>query len=426
MSDDDIEREAIQAEDVAPDIPAPIEAEEGPTVQEPLRGLDRLARVALLGRDRILERAREPVVYVWQDIAVVGTILLLAGGPSGGKTTLLFLLLVARMNTGAPVAVLGRLVTPAPQGQRVVLIEGEHGEASTCRKLERSCELAAVDDLALDRVIVVARKGVRINSPEWMEVVRLVEAGLVSDIAIDTVARVAPGDANDEGEQVAIFDTVAQTIEAAPPGKAPTVWACAHTRKGEASSLDDVSGSTQRVGQADSVLLVKGEKVGGRTVSSTVTFAKLREEPDDYPAPVTFAIVSGEAGRRSVRLDGPPPANNQPLEVRISAQLITGPKTQNALSKALGRNKADVDSAISNLFEAREITAVHVTINGQSRKAFALRDEHGTSPPRLSTGRAQDEHGTTTQERLRSVANEHGTSTGRASRASTVRDGGAL
>jgi hypothetical protein len=294
-------------EDDEPYIPAK-EGEAQPTTQDPLRGLQHLARVALVGRARILERASEPVAYVWQDIAVMATIVLLAGGPSGGKTTLLFLLLVARANIGEPVNMLGRVVTPAPPEQSVVLIEGEHGEGSTCRKLMRSCEIAGVNDLALGRVIVVARKSVRIGSPVWDDVVRFVSRGLVSDIAIDTIARVGGGDANNEQEQVTIFDRVAQAIEAAPPGKEPTVWACAHTRKGDAAGLDDVSGSIQRVGQADSVLLVKGEKEGGRTVSSTVTFQKLREEPDDYPTPVAFAIDTGEDGRRSIRLDAARPA----------------------------------------------------------------------------------------------------------------------
>jgi hypothetical protein len=347
----------------------------GPTVEEPLRGLPRLARVAMLGRETFLSRAREAVSYAWQDIAVTGTIVVLAGGPSEGKTTLLFLLLAARANTGSAVSMLGRLVTPAPEGQRVVLIEGEHGEASTARKLLRSCEIAGVDDSALDRVIAIARKAVRIGSPEWSEVVQLIAAGLVSDIAIDTIARVAPGDANDEREQVAIFDRVAQAIEAAPPGKAPTAWACAHTRKVHGQpDLSDVGGSVQRTGQADSVLLVKGEKINGRTVSSTVTFAKLREDPDPYPEPVTWSIITRDDGSRTIRLAGVAPAEEgAPLEAQIEGLLVSGPKTKNALARATKRNPNDVDAAIGNLFATRRITTTTIKIRGCDRKAFALR-----------------------------------------------------
>ena len=117
-----------------------------------------------------------------------------------------------------------------------------------------------------------------------------------------------------------------------------------------------------------------------------MTFAKLREEPDDYPEPITFAIVPGEDGRRSVQLSGAQPGDNQPLEVRIEAQLITGPKTTRALRDALNRSAKDIDQCISNLFLAKRIRSTTVTIKGIERKAFALRD---------GTGRARDEHAAT-------------------------------
>lgn len=352
--------------------PPPVE---GPTPQEPLRGLPLLARVALVGRDRILARAREPVAYVWQDIAPAGTIVVMAGGPSEGKTTLLFLLLAARANLGEPVSLLGRDVKPAPMDQWVVLIEGEHGEHSTSRKMVKSCALMGVNDLALTRVIAIARKAVKLGSPEWSEVEKMIAAGIVSDIAIDTVARVAPSDANNEQEQVAIFDTVAQAIERAPESKAPTAWAVAHTRKSGSGDLADVSGSFQRVGQADSVLLVKGKKKDGRTVSSTVTFAKLREDPEDYPQPVTWAIVPAPDGGRALVLDGEKPLDDRPLEARIEEQLAGGPKTKNALASALGRSKSDLEEPISNLFSARRIRTVDVQVSGRPRKGFALRQD---------------------------------------------------
>jgi hypothetical protein len=363
---------------------------QGPTVEDPLRGLAKLGRVALVGRASILRKAQEPVLYTWQDIAVHGTIVMLAGGPSGGKTTLLFLLLAARMNLGPPVAALRRMVTPAPRGQWIVLIEAEHGEASTCRKLARSCARLGVDDGALDRAIIVARKAVKIGSPEWADVARLVAAGLVSDIACDTLARVAPADANDEQEQAAIFDRVAQVIEAAPPALAPMVWVNAHTRKGEGNSGEDVAGSAQRVGQVDTLLLVRGEKVGGQTVASLVTFWKLREEPDVYPAPVTFAIVKAPDGAESIRLDGAAPAvdDGQPLEAKIEGLLVTGPKTKTAIAGALKRSDMDVDAAIGNLFTTKRIASTTIKVRGVDRKAFALRDGFGVQIPRAAPATA--------------------------------------
>jgi hypothetical protein len=63
---------------------------------------------------------------------------LVAGKSGDGKTTLLFLVLGARANLEAPITLLGREILPAPPGQFVVLIEGEHSEASAARKLVQS------------------------------------------------------------------------------------------------------------------------------------------------------------------------------------------------------------------------------------------------------------------------------------------------
>lgn len=355
-----------------PVAPRIAENDTGPSVSAPLRGLEHLGKLAVFGRDALRALAAAPVAYAWRDIAVAGTVTLIAGPPAEGKTTLLFLLLAARLTTGDPVTLLGRVVTPAPAGQYVVLIEGEHSEGSTARKMLRMMALLGVDDVALDRLIVVARKAVKLGSPAWLDVVKLTKAGLVSDIALDTIARVAPGDANDEREQVAIFDIVAQAIESAPDGgdEKPSAWAVAHTRKGEAASLEDVSGSAQRVGQADTVALVKGEKVDGRTVSTTVTFAKLREDPDVYPLPVTFAIVKDDDGARLET--GGKDEDGRPLEVRILEQLAAGPKTKTGIVKALHRNLRDVEPAITALFAARRIRSAEVKTRTGAYRGFEL------------------------------------------------------
>jgi hypothetical protein len=363
-----------------------------PSASEPLRGREALAKVAVLGGDRIRALAALRPAYVWQDIAVVGIVVVLAGGPGEGKTTLLFLILVARMTLGAPVTLLGRRVEPIGPGRYVVLIEGEHGESSAARKLVSSCEILAVDTACLDRIILVARKAVRLGSPEWLDVVELVRAGLVSDIAIDTVARVAPADADNEREQVEVFDRIAQAIEVAPSEDAkPVAWVIAHTRKnGAGDSLADVSGSTQRTGQADTVLLVKGERVDGRVVSSTVTFAKLREEPDDYPAPTAFAIVTGSDGRRTLATVEAPAADDRPLEERILDRLKLGPRAKSKLATELSRSRGDIDEALQNLFSSRAIETTTLRIRGRDFKAFTLRQQ-GRWAARNETGRTPDE-----------------------------------
>lgn len=348
-----------------------VETETDEAVPPMLRDLPALAKVAVVGADRIRELAQRRVVYIWADIVIPGIVVLLAGGPGEGKTTLLFLILAARMNLDGPVTMLGRQIQPAPTGRYVVIIEGEHAEGSASRKLVRSFGLLGLNDQGLERAILVARKAVRIGSPEWADVVTLSSRGLVSDIAIDTVARVAPADADNEREQVAIFDAVAQAIEAAPDGQdKPVVWAVAHTRKNaQSGDLADVSGSTQRTGQVDTVLMVKGERVEGRTVASKVTFAKLREEPDDYPSPVTFSIVDG----RVTTSDGQD-RDDRPLEVRITELLHSGPMTKTALATALKRSGAAIDEALSNLFSARAVRTDTREVRGRPRKAIALRE----------------------------------------------------
>jgi hypothetical protein len=345
-----------------------------PTSADPLRGLSALRRVAVVGRTRLHALASAPVVYAWQDIAVAGTIVLLASGPSEGKTTLLALILAAHAHDGEPLSLLGREVTPMPLGTYAVVIEGEHSEASFARKMIRACQTIGASDDALDRLIIVARKAVRLGSPEWADVVRLIGAGLVGVVAIDTIARVAPAAADDEREQVAIFDGVAQAIEAAPSlATRPTVYACAHTRKnGRTGELADVSGSTQRTGQADTVLMLAGQKRDGRTVATTVTFAKLREEPDEYPAPVTFAL-EGTALRY---LHASSQDDDRPLEARILDALAPGPMTKRALRDQL-QARAGLEEAISTLFGERRIETTQVTAGGRSWKAFRLRAEHG-------------------------------------------------
>lgn len=354
-----------------------------PSFEEPLRGLRHLGAVALLGRSKILELAARPICYVWQDIAPPGVITLFGGKPGEGKTTLLFLVLLCRANLEGPIILLDRQIQPAPPGQYLVLIEGEHSEASTSRKLVKSAKLLGVDDQALDRIIIVARKAVRLGSPEWQDVVRLVAAGLVSDIAIDTVARVAPGDGDSEQEQVAIFDGVAQAIEQAPETVLPpNVWGVAHLRKnGNNGSLDDVAGSVQRTGQADTVLLLTAERLDGRVVSTRVVFAKLREDPDEYPEPAEIVIENGVLKTAAIVCG---PTDARPLEDRICEQLASGPKTKTAISKALKRNKSDLEPAFSALFGSRRIESTTVTIKGQDYTAFQIRtpyvDHDGRTP----------------------------------------------
>src|SRR5258708_1559822 len=178
-----------------------------------------------------------------------------------GKTSLLFLLVAARMNPGSPVAVLGRYVTPAPVGKWIVLIEGEIDDLATARKIRAALAMLGIDEAALDRIIIVARKGVYVGDPAWVDVETLIAIGLVSDVFVDTLARATRADSNDEQEQAAVFERVTMAIQLAPSvDERPICWTAAHTRKGDGMELDEISGSAQRVAQMDSVLMVRATK----------------------------------------------------------------------------------------------------------------------------------------------------------------------
>lgn len=211
-----------------------------PTSTEPLRGLEHLSRVAVVGRAKLVELSERKIAYVWPPVASMGWIVMLAAPPGLGKTSTLVMLLVGRANTGKPIDVLGLPMQPAPVGRYVIFIEGEVDDIATARKLRATCAMLGVDESALDRIVVVARKSVRVGDPAWGDVERMIGAGLVSDVALDSVARVSPltSDTNDEAAQTALFDSIARAIDAAPsPETKPVVWLVAHTRKGGTGGL---------------------------------------------------------------------------------------------------------------------------------------------------------------------------------------------
>jgi hypothetical protein len=288
-----------------------------PTENDLFSGLPQLSGLVLRSGARYLVLAAQSVEYAWQDIIVVGTIVVLAGAPGSGKTTFIFLYIVARAQRGGPIMLLGREVYPAKPGQRILLIEAEHNEASTARKLLASLRLLGLGDDVLegDRILTVARRAVTLGSPAWLECVQLIAAGLISDVIVDTVARFAPADANSEGAQVGVYSQIAQAIEQAPEGKQPTCVLVTHTKKGGAAEdIEAVSGSTQRVGQADSVLIADASREGGRVLSTRLTAVKLREDPGErWPAPHTFAIQGGKlVQERAKPVKAPEPKQTAP------------------------------------------------------------------------------------------------------------------
>jgi hypothetical protein len=337
---------------------------EPPTASEPLRGLRHLGPLALRGAAQIRKLAAEPINWAWKDYVVPGTVVVLAGPSSEGKTTLAFLILMARATLGPPIALCGREVKPAAVGRYVVVVEAEHGESSTARKLVKSAELLGLGDDALERVISISRKAVMLGSPEWKDIESMIAAGIVADVAIDTWARVTTGDSNKEEDQARNFEIIAGAIEKAPPDAQPNMWLLLHTRKGKADSLDDVAGSVQRVAQADTVLLVNADRdENGKVQSTTVKLVKAREEPDDYPEASKHAILDGRiewSSGGSKGGTGPMPEGITALGKKILV-FLRGQQELRAvtyIAKAVKRSTNDVSNELQELSEAGHVREV--------------------------------------------------------------------
>jgi hypothetical protein len=207
----------------------------------------------------------------------------------------------------------------------------------------------------------------------WKDVAALIQRGLVSDVVLDTLARVTPaGDSNDETDQVTVFDDIARTIELAPsPEDRPIFWVAAHLRKTDGvPTLNDVSGSTQRAGQADVVLLMGANRAGQKVKSVTCAFGKVREkDPDDWPSPVEYVV-----GKNGVTVVDAPEEDERPLKEQIVSRLELGvPLTKNAMKTKLSRSADDIENAITELFKERRIDKTSVRKAGREFFAYILR-----------------------------------------------------
>jgi hypothetical protein len=172
-----------------------------------------------------------------------------------------------------------------------------------------------------------------------------------------------------------VFARIASAIERAPSADTrPTCWTAAHTRKCDGMpTLGDVSGSAQRAGQADVVLLMGAQRAGDRLTAVKVAFGKVREkDAEDWPPPVEYVVT-----KRGVVVTEGPAEDTRPIETRIEELLDrSGPMTRSALAAALGRSKADIQAAIDTLFSAGRLTgATFKARNGQSYPAIDVKRE---------------------------------------------------
>lgn len=367
-------------------------AEETPAPTDGILGqYKNLFGAAVVGKVSINELADRPVIWLWKNVCSAGQKVLLAAAPSSGKTTLLGLIVAARSNTsGEPITVLGLEMLPAPEDKYIVMIEAEHSDESAARIIKKSLALQGISDDAMERIILVARKGVRLGDPVWNDIEKLILAGKVSDVVLDTLARVAPigDDPNDEASQVGVFDTIDKVIELAPKAEdRPTFWVATHLRKVDGiPTLNDVAGSTQRAGQSDIVLLMAANRVDQRVKSVNLVFGKVREkDPEDWPKAVEFVV-----SKSGIVVVDAPETDDRPLTEQIVTRLELGiPLSKGHLRSKLNRSAADVEEAISELFKDRRIQRTSVKVRGKECPAYMLRPD-GTAEQRENYAKRAD------------------------------------
>lgn len=357
--------EAYRASEASAAPPAPTDG--------PLRGLGYLARVATVGYAALVAETSEPIRWLWRGVVSEANHVELAGPSGGGKTTLATLLVAALGNRGSPVSLFGRQIEPVREDQHIVFVQEENGKHSLRKKMETACAVLGLPVAeTLERVIFIVRRNVRVGDAVWHDLGELGKRGGIGAVFLDSRARVLRnGDSNSEEDQAAVADALFALIEAA---KAPA-FVISHTRKGSASSIEDLSGSLQRGAGADVILMVEAKRdTSGRVLASTLTTVKVRDDIEDHPAPVEFTIGRGLAGVPTLTTTTPG-EDERPLETRIEEALgRDGAMTRSDLAGKLGRSKADLQPAIDALFLAERLQGARVRKkNGQEYAGLDLR-----------------------------------------------------
>lgn len=326
-----------------------------------------LRRIAISGYEASRAVLAEPVPWIWGHIVASTHAVEVCGGTGSGKTTLAALLVAARANTGAPVRVLGHEVEPAPAGKKILAVLEENAKQSSVAQIDRACEVLGLDPRATwSRIVLLARAGVRarwlssddaeavaaLRNPRdaWTAILATAQAGVWGLIVLDTRAKILGGfgASKDEESQAEAARIVTSLVEAA----GCAVLVLSHERKGGAAGGDDldaVSGSVQRAGGADVVLVVRAERERGRVMASTVTLAKQRDDlGGEWPEPMTFALA--RKGDAWTLADGAAPGDDARAHERVHALLSAeGEMTARQVRDALGMSNKRAAEALGVL-----------------------------------------------------------------------------
>jgi hypothetical protein len=302
---------------------------------------------AIIGYENSRQILAEPIAWVWDRVIAAHHAVEICGPSYTGKSTLTFLLAAARANpTGRAVQVLGRAVEPMAAGRFVVVANEENGRQSAVAKIDAAIEMLGLPARETwDRIMLLSRARVRaheatgdeVRNPSkgdaWAALLHAAHEGTIDLVVLDTRARIFAGFGNpkDEDAQAKAAAAIVELIEATG---AP-VLVVSHTRKGAAEEIEDVSGSAQRGGGADTILMLTAEREGGKVLSSKVTFLKLRDGIDDHPEPVTFSTAKGDDGRWRVALDASAKPEDSPLHERIYQLVLLEELTQRQIRERL-------------------------------------------------------------------------------------------
>jgi hypothetical protein len=225
------------------------------------------------------------------------------------------------------------------EGKRAVVVLAENSAPSAVAHVERAIAVLGLDrEQVWPRLALMTRrnqvevtnhntnerpKAARRGEP-WAALQLAIDAGLVGYLALDTRAALFGGDANDEGAQADVASALRNIAERGHL----SVTLTSHTKK-EFTAFDvaAVSGSQQRAGGADTVLLMRAERERGRVISTTVTSAKSRDLVDDDAGfEVTYAFAKDAIlGTWSLATDTAGEATKSPAE-RVIAFLATEAK----------------------------------------------------------------------------------------------------
>ena len=350
--------------------------------KDPQAALEKLLARGTHGQ-AITQAALAPVDWVWHPYIVGKTVNTLGGPPAAGKSTLLFWFLVARASS-RPLMVLGRTVTPAPAGQWVVLVEEQH-EAGAARKLLRAVRDLHADPECLQRILVLARDPVIVGDVTWGEVGALAASGLVSDVAVDTLANCTKEQANDEQEQIELYRKFKAIANAGV-----TVWVVAHSRKNsdDAWHLADLSGSQQRGAQSDSVCMLEihRDKDGNKN-AITAHWEKLREE---LPENETLAVAVKYA--RNAKLVG---TASRTVDAQDILDFVRdhGPSSISKIRHSLGCRPERVKALTDELVQLKKLSHLFEVVEGNRCKVFHLTSSKGSTPPSGHVGGNDDDEG---------------------------------